>query len=319
MKRTEEAESLDEADEVEPPENYVPEKTEREVGQLVGTFKVGDYESAQIGSSTPTKVEVTDLKYCYPRATKDVKDQDATNDTNGDDGKSGIIAEDPLLKAAGISRQTYAATLSDQSEIFTYSIRYNMYNAPLEMDRNVMLVDTLDYRINYQDAYVTDDMGNKLSDFKISTKEITDSNGNPTTIVYATVPKLPGEQSETVNEGEYGGHKFKVYNLVVTAKIKDEYTFENNENVYKSMMTDNGGLGFLNQAQIVWNGSTADPQDKDAELRRSNAVYVVPPVKTDITKKVSQNPTVAGTDHLELPTRLDLSLIHISEPTRRLT
>ncbi|HEL1567887.1 TPA: isopeptide-forming domain-containing fimbrial protein [Streptococcus suis] len=305
LKRTEEAENLDEADEKEPPADYTPSKVEREVGQLVGKFKVGNFESAPIGSTQPTKVEVTDLKYCYPRATKDVKDQDINNDTNGDDGKSGIIAEDPLLKAAGISRQTYAATLSGQSELFTYSIRYNMYNAPLEMDRNVMLVDTLDYRINYQDAYVTDDMGNKLNDFKISTKEITDGNGNPTTIVYATVPKLPGEQSETVNEGEYGGHKFKVYNLVVTAKIKDEYTFENNENVYKSMMTDNGGLGFLNQAQIVWNGGTADPQDKDAELRRSNAVYVVPPVKTDITKKVSQSSTADGTDHLELPTRLD--------------
>ncbi|HEL1630612.1 TPA: isopeptide-forming domain-containing fimbrial protein, partial [Streptococcus suis] len=305
LKRTEESENLDEADEKEPPANYTPSKVEREVGQLVGKFKVGDFKSAPIGSTQPTKVEVTDLKYCYPRATKDVKDQDATNDTNGDDGKSGIIAEDPLLKAAGISRQTYAATLSDQSELFTYSIRYNMYNAPLEMDRNVMLVDTLDYRINYQDAYVTDDMGNKLNDFKISTKEITDGNGNPTTIVYATVPPSPGEKTATINEGEYGGHKFKVYNLVIKAKIKDEYTFEKNENVYKSMMTENGGLGFLNQAQIVWNGSTADPQDKDAELRRSNAVYVVPPVKTDITKKVSQSPTADGTDHLELLTRLD--------------
>ncbi|WP_161948202.1 hypothetical protein, partial [Streptococcus suis] len=101
--------------EKEPPADYTPSKVEREVGQLVGKFKVGDFESAPIGSTQPTKVEVTDLKYCYPRATKDVKDQDINNDTNGDDGKSGIIAEDPLLKAAGISRQTYAATLSDQS------------------------------------------------------------------------------------------------------------------------------------------------------------------------------------------------------------
>ncbi|MFX3882756.1 isopeptide-forming domain-containing fimbrial protein, partial [Streptococcus suis] len=305
LKRTEEAENLDEADEKEPPADYTPSKVEREVGQLVGKFKVGDFESAPIGSTQPTKVEVTDLKYCYPRATKDVKDQDINNDTNGDDGKSGIIAEDPLLKAAGISRQTYAATLSDQSELFTYSIRYNMYNAPLEMDRNVMLVDALDYRVAYQEAYVTDNAGKRLDDFKVSTKEITDDKGKITTIVYATVPPSPGEKTATINEGEYGGHKFKVYNLVIKAKIKDEYTFEKNENVYKSMMTENGGLGFLNQAQIVWNGNTDDPQDKNAKLRRSNAVYVVPPVKTDITKKVSQSQTADGADHLELPTRLD--------------
>ncbi|WP_161948911.1 hypothetical protein, partial [Streptococcus suis] len=93
-------------------------------------------------------------------------------DSNGDDGKSGIIAEDPLLKAAGISRQTYAATLSDQSELFTYSIRYNMYNAPLEMDRNVMLVDALDYRVAYQEAYVTDNAGKRLDDFKVSQKRL---------------------------------------------------------------------------------------------------------------------------------------------------
>ncbi|RLY00994.1 hypothetical protein EAF07_10375, partial [Streptococcus hillyeri] len=40
LKRTEEAENLDEADETEPPANYTPPKVEREVGQLVGTFKV---------------------------------------------------------------------------------------------------------------------------------------------------------------------------------------------------------------------------------------------------------------------------------------
>ncbi|WP_162012053.1 isopeptide-forming domain-containing fimbrial protein, partial [Streptococcus sp. S784/96/1] len=307
LKRVEEAENLSEADETEPPADYTPQKVQREVGQLVGKFKVGDYESAEIGSKDPVNVEVTDLKYCYPRVTKDVKDANISNDTNGDDGKTGNLAEDPLLKASepSISRPTYAATLSDQGEAFTYTVRYNMYNIPLEMDKNVMLVDKLDYRIDYQDAYVTDADGNKLNNFTIASQDVQDGSGNNTKLIYATVPQSKGVQTTTVNEGEYGGHKFKVYNLVIKAKIKDEYTFERNENVYKSMMTENGGLGFYNQAQIVWNGNTADPQDKTAQTRRSNAVYVVPPVKTDITKKVSQTIKDNGEEHLELPTRLD--------------
>ncbi|BDD41815.1 isopeptide-forming domain-containing fimbrial protein [Streptococcus ruminantium] len=307
LKRTEEAENLSEADEKEPPADYKPSKVNREVGQLVGKFKVGEFESAEIGSKDPVTVEVTDLKYCYPRVTKDVKDTDESNDTNGDDGKTGYIKEDPLLLAGdpSISRPTYAATLSDQGESFTYKVRYDLYNLPLEMKQNVMLVDRLDYRISHQDAYVTDTQGKRLDEFKIFAKEVKDEKENLTTLIYATVPESPGTNTDTMKEGRYGGHKFKSYNLVIKAKIKDEYTFEKNETVYKSMMTENGGLGFMNQARIVWNGTTAEPEDSTGKVRRSNAVYVVPPVKTDITKKVSQTIKDNGEEHLELPTRLD--------------
>ncbi|XCY70897.1 hypothetical protein ABG808_05235 [Streptococcus iniae] len=136
-------------------------------------------------------VEVTDLKYCYPRATKDVKDKDSSNDTNGDDGKSGNLAQDPLLASLGLNRPSYAASLSDQKEEFTYTIDYNMYNIPLEMKQNVMFTDQLNYHLQYVDAYVTDQAGNKLTNFTVSTQETKDAKGNATTTVVAQVPKLP--------------------------------------------------------------------------------------------------------------------------------
>ncbi|WP_131542218.1 isopeptide-forming domain-containing fimbrial protein [Streptococcus sp. X16XC17] len=308
LEYSEASQQADVANEIEVPANYVPQKKNYTIGKLVGTFQVRTYTTAEIGKSAASTISVEDLQYCYPRATKDVKDKDISNDTNGDDGKTGTIAEDPLLKSAdpSISRPTYAATLSDQGEAFTYKVRYNMYNGALAMNNNVMFVDALNYHVDYVDAHVEGESGKTLPDFKVSTKQSTDAAGKPITIVYATVPPLKGpNESDTVTEGNYGGHKFKVYNLVINAKIKDQYSFENNPDEYKKMMTDNGGLGFLSQAKIIWDGATADPEDTTAKLRRSNAVYVVPPVKTDISKKVTQDLNVAGTDHLELPTRLD--------------
>ncbi|MGV3094351.1 isopeptide-forming domain-containing fimbrial protein, partial [Streptococcus pluranimalium] len=312
LKRTEEAENLDEADEEEPPANYVPPKVTREVGQLVGTFQVGEYKSAQIGSKEPTKVEVTDLKYCYPRATKDVKDQDPSNDQNGDEGKGGFIAQDPLLVNATdpkktIKRSSYAATLTEEGERFTYSVDYNMYNVALEMERNVMFVDALDYRVKFIDAKVTDETGTVLPDFKVSTKATQDSQKRDNTTVIATVPPAKGEKSDTVDEGNYGGHKFKKYRLVITAEIKDQYKLAQNATEYYKMMQENEGRGFANQASIVWNGTTDDPTDPDAKVRRSNNVFVTPPLDTDVTKKVSQtlDATGAGSEHLNLPTADD--------------
>ncbi|MGV3110564.1 isopeptide-forming domain-containing fimbrial protein, partial [Streptococcus pluranimalium] len=312
LKRTEEAEKLDEADEEAPPANYVPPKVKREVGQLVGTFQVGEYKSAQIGSKEPTKVEVTDLKYCYPRATKDVKDQDPSNDQNGDEGKGGFIAQDPLLVNEAepkktIKRSSYAATLTEEGERFTYSVDYNMYNVALEMERNVMFVDALDYRVKFIDAKVTDETGTVLPEFKVSTKATQDSQKRDNTTVIATVPEKAGEKTATVDEGNYGSHKFKKYRLVITAEIKDQYKLAQNATEYYKMMQENEGRGFANQASIVWNGTTDDPTDPDAKVRRSNNVFVTPPLDTDVTKKVSQtlDATGAGSEHLNLPTADD--------------
>ncbi|WP_175282150.1 isopeptide-forming domain-containing fimbrial protein [Streptococcus parauberis] len=305
LKRTEESPNMSEADETPPSEGYKPATVEREVGQLVGKFSVGDYTSPQIGSTTPTKVQVTDLKYCYPRATKDVKDRDITNDKHGDDGKSGNLAQDPLLASSGIVRPSYAATLTDQSEKFTYSVNYNMYNVPLEMKQNVMFTDQLNYHLDYLGAYVTDDAGNKLTDFVTSTQATKDLKGNPTTTVVVTVPKLPGTNNDTVKEGEYGGHAFKNYKLVIDAKIKDQYSLQNNATEYYKMMQENNGLGFMNQAAIIWNGDTTSISDSTARIRRSNAVYVAPPLSTDVTKEVGENSNEVGTNHLELPVRSD--------------
>lgn len=303
LKRTEESPNISEADETPPPDGYKPATVEREVGQLVGTFSVGDYTSAQIGSTTPTKVQVTDLKYCYPRATKDVRDQDTSNDKHGDDGTSGNLAQDPLLASSGIVRPSYAATLTNQSEKFTYSVNYNMYNVPLEMKQNVMFTDQLNYHLDYLGSYVTDDAGNKLTDFVVSTQATKDLKGNPTTTVVVTVPKLPGTNNDTVKEGEYGGHAFKNYKLVIDAKIKDQYSLQNNATEYYKMMQENNGLGFMNQAAIIWNGDTTSILDKTASIRRSNAVYVAPPLSTDVSKEVGQNSNEVGTNHLELPVR----------------
>lgn len=104
------------------------------------------------------------------------------------------------------------------------------------MKQNVMFVDALDYRVKYIDAKVTDEKGTVLPDFKVSTKATVDSKGKSNTTVIATVPEKAGEKTATVNEGNYGGHKFKKYRLVITAEIKDEYKLEKNATEYYKMM-----------------------------------------------------------------------------------
>ncbi|WP_079254928.1 isopeptide-forming domain-containing fimbrial protein [Streptococcus suis] len=280
LSRTEDVENIAEEDEEEPSDDYAPQQVERQVGQLTGTFKVGDYESAEIGSKEPTTVTVTDLKYCYPNVSKDVKDKDATNDLG--------IVDDPIIA----KKKSYAANLTTDNETFTYKILYRMNNAPLEFDKNAMLVDRLDYRIAYKNAYVTDVDGNRIDKFTIKTKDVVDvATGQTQTVVYATIPEDPGVNTETIKEGQYGNHKFKRYYLVVEAQLKDEYSFDNNPDEYKKILQENDGLGLMNQATILWNGSE-DPVDPNAKTRRSNTVYVLPPVKTDIKKDVQ---SVEGT------------------------
>ncbi|MDG3132642.1 isopeptide-forming domain-containing fimbrial protein [Streptococcus suis] len=269
---------LSEDEETDPADDYRPGTKTETVGQLTGYFTVGDYRSALIGSAEPTTVQVTDLKYCYPSATKSITDADKSNDT-------GQLA-DPVVTG----KQSYAANLSTFSEGFTYQVLYRMNNAPLSFESNPMLIDKLDYRLEYVNAYVTDKDGQRLDNFKIRTTTGNDALGNPRTIVVADIPEAPGIQTQYVNEGKYGAHKFKQYILHVSVRIKDQYSNAKNPVVYRQILQENDGLGILNQANIVWNGTTNNPEDESAKTRRSNTVYVKPPVVTDIKKDVQSVP-----------------------------
>ncbi|MGV3328413.1 isopeptide-forming domain-containing fimbrial protein [Streptococcus suis] len=296
LKRVEDAPNVAEEDEVEPDDDYVPQKKTVEVGQLTGTFKVGDYETTTIGSKIPTSVEVTDLKYCYPNVAKTITDQDSSNDI-------GELKGYP----EGAIRPSYAANLTESSEDFKYAISYRMNNLPLSVAKNLMLVDALDYRLEYKNAYVTDATGVRTG-FEVKTKEVDDLfTGEKQTVVYAVIPPKAGDTSDpNINEGSYGGHKFARYVLHIDAKIKDAYLFENNPDAYKALIQDNDGYGVLNQAKIIWDGQDDDPMDENALNRRSNAVYVVPPVVTDIKKDV-QSVEGTGEGYIKEQTQLNLA------------
>ena len=296
LSRTEEAPETDEEDEVAPDDNYTPGTVERQVGELVGHFSVGDYQTAEIGSKGVKTVKVNELKYCYPNVKKSIKDQDPSNDRGS--------LEDPILT----KRTAYAANLNTVHENFEYTVEYRMNNIPLNMKKNAILVDPLNYRFDFLEAYVTDESGAKRPDFNIRTTKGTDpQTGKENTIVVADIPKAPGTNTETVKEGEYGAHKFKKYTLHVKVKFKDEYPFETNQSNYIKILQENDGLGPLNQAFIKWNGDSNSPTDETASVRRSNNVFVVPPVETNIEKKVrGENQNVTdGKEHYDLPLRED--------------
>ncbi|WP_156009258.1 isopeptide-forming domain-containing fimbrial protein [Streptococcus ruminantium] len=278
LSRTAAEDAVAEEDETDPSDDYQPATKTETVGQLVGQFKVGDKGSGVIGSKDPTTVQVTDLKYCYPSATKSITDKDQSNDTGQ--------LDDPVVKG----KKSYAANLTTFGEDFTYQVLYRMNNAPLSFEENPMLVDRLDYRLEYIDAHVTDKDGRRLDNFKIRTVTGKDALGNERTIVVADIPEAPGTQTQYVNEGRYGAHKFKQYTLNVKVRIKDQYSSSNNPVVYRQILQENDGLGILNQANIVWNGKTDNPEDEGAKTRRSNTVYVKPPVETDIKKDVQSVP-----------------------------
>ena len=296
LSRTEEAPETNEEDEVAPDDNYTPGTVERQVGELVGHFSVGDYQTAEIGSKGVKTVKVNELKYCYPNVKKSIKDQDPSNDRGS--------LEDPILT----KRTAYAANLNTVHENFEYTVEYRMNNIPLNMKKNAILVDPLNYRFDFLEAYVTDESGAKRPDFNIRTTKGTDpQTGKENTIVVADIPKAPGTNTETVKEGEYGAHKFKKYTLHVKVKFKDEYPFETNQSNYIKILQENDGLGPLNQAFIKWNGDSNSPTDETASVRRSNNVFVVPPVETNIEKKVrGENQNVTdGKEHYDLPLRED--------------
>ena len=293
--RTETAPPTTEDEEEEPGDDYTPSEVEREVGQLVGKFSVGEYSTTQIGSKETQKVKVNDLSYCYPSLSKTITDGDASND-------QGQI-DDPVIA----NKKAYAANLGTVHEPFEYTVTYRMNNAPLSFKKNPILVDRVNYRLLVQEAYVTDMNGNRLNDFTIRQVQEADFEGNMGTTVIADIPKKPGIKTESVNEGEWGGHKWARYQLHIKARFNDEYPFDVNQKEYIKILQENDGLGVLNQGQIMWNGESNTPDSEGTNVRRSNTVYVVPPTETTITKKVrgASQTVEQGAEHYDLPLRDD--------------
>ena len=289
--------NLSEDEEVAPADDYTPTTEDKKVGELVGRFHVGKYQTDLIGSKEERTVKVNSLKYCYPNVKKSITDKNAEND------KKDI--EDPILTG----KKSYGAVLDDVREEFDYTVDYRMNHIPLNFEKNAMLIDPIDYRLNVIDAYVTETGSTqKLTDFTIRKINETDSvTKKERTVVVADIPQKPGTKTDSVDEGNYGGHKFKKYTLHVKVKIKDEYPYEKSQKDYIKILQENDGYGLRNQASIKWNGETDNPNDDTAQVRRSNNVFVVPPVKTDIDKKVrGERETVdQGREHYYLPQRYD--------------
>ena len=289
--------NLSEDEEVPPADDYTPTTEDKKVGELVGRFHVGKYQTDLIGSKEERTVKVNSLKYCYPNVKKAIKDKNTTND------KADI--NDPVLEG----KKSYGAVLDDVREEFDYTVDYRMNHIPLNFEKNAMLIDPIDYRLDVIDAYVTETGSTqRLTDFTIRKVNETDSvTKKERTVVVADIPQKPGTKTDSVDEGNYGGHKFKKYTLHVKVKIKDEYPYEKSQKDYIKILQENDGYGLRNQASIKWNGETNNPSDDTAQVRRSNNVFVVPPVKTDIDKKVrGESETVdQGREHYYLPQRYD--------------
>lgn len=139
------------------------------------------------------------MKYCYPNVKKAIKDKNTTND------KADI--DDPVLEG----KKSYGAVLDDVREEFDYTVDYRMNHIPLNFEKNAMLIDPIDYRLDVIDAYVTETGSTqRLTDFTIRKVNETDSvTKKERTVVVADIPQKPGTKTDSVDEGNYGGHKFK--------------------------------------------------------------------------------------------------------------
>ena len=285
------AEQVDEDDEQDPPAGYQPAKEHVQVPELTGKFKVGDFETQTIGGHNET-VEVQKLEYCYPSATKKIEDQDLSNDT-------GTI-EDPLQLT---KKPAYAANLSDKAEEFTYTVNYNFNNVPYEFKKNVMLTDPLDYRLEVVRSSATGPDG----PLKTRVVKGQDSAGNERDIVVADVP------SDGTN---YNYLVLKQAELKITVKLKEEFRKDQASKNYLALLQDSNGFGLVNQGNIMWNGEDDSPNpdphaktaDKPSTIRRSNPVYVKPPLSTDIEKKVNEK------EHADLATEDELFEYKVSVP-----
>ena len=266
------APETNEEDETDPPANYVPEKEEITVPELTGKFKAGEFETRQIGGRNQT-VEVQKLEYCYPSATKTVADQDASNDI-------GVIP-DPLELT---KKPSYSAQLSSKGEEFTYTVNYNFNNVPYEFEKNVMLTDPIDYRLEVVSHSAT---GPEGQTWKTRVVEQADSDGNMRSVVVADVP------SEGKN---YNYLIMKKAQLRMTVRLKEKYRQNQASKEYLAILQNNNGYGLVNQGNIMWNGEDNTPnQDAHAKtdtkastIRRSNPIYVKPPLDTEVDKKVNE-------------------------------
>ena len=263
------AEQVDEDDEQDPPADYKPVKETVPVPELTGKFKVGDFATETIGGSKET-VEVQKLEYCYPSATKKIVDQDQSNDT-------GTI-EDPLQLT---KKPAYAANLSAKDETFTYTVDYNFNNVPYEFKQNVMLTDPLDYRLEVVGHHASGPQGQILT----RVVKQNDDLGNEREVVVADVPSVNGYEYLVLQKAK----------MTITVRLKEQYRNNQASKEFMALLQDNDGFGLLNQGNIMWNGEDNNPDpskhaktaDKPSTIRRSNPVYVKPPVVTEITKKVN--------------------------------
>ena len=263
------AEQVDEDDEQDPPADYKPVKETVPVPELTGKFKVGDFATETIGGSKET-VEVQKLEYCYPSATKKIADQDQSNDT-------GTI-EDPLQLT---KKPSYAANLSAKDETFTYTVDYNFNNAPYEFKKNVMLTDPLDYRLEVVGHHASGPEGTILT--RVVKQK--DDLGNDREVVVADVPSVNGYEYLVLQKAK----------MTITVRLKEQYRNNQASKEFMALLQDNDGFGLLNQGNIMWNGEDNNPDpsnhaktaDKPSTIRRSNPVYVKPPVETEVTKKVN--------------------------------
>ena len=286
------AEQLDEDDEQDPPADYKPAKEKVPVPELTGTFKVGDFETQKIGGHDET-VEVQKLEYCYPSATKKIVDADASNDT-------GTI-EDPLQLS---KKPSYAANLSAKDETFTYTVDYNFNNVPYEFKKNVMLTDPLDYRLEVVESSATGPNGEKWATRVVSQN---DSEGNSQSVVVADVPAKGSNYNYLV---------LKKAQMTIKVRLKEQYRNNQASKDYIDILQLNSGYGLLNQGNIMWNGEDDTPEpskhekttDKPSTIRRSNSVYVKPPVDTEIEKKVNDK------EHEDLDTEDQVFKYKVSVP-----
>ena len=265
------AEQVNEDDEQDPPADYKPVKETVPVPELTGKFKVGDFATETIGGRNET-VEVQKLEYCYPSVTKKITDADKSNDLGEIDDPLGLT-----------KKKAYSAQLSDKVEEFTYTLDYNFNNVAYEFEKNVMLTDPLDYRLEVVESSATGPNGEKWATRVVSQD---DSEGNSQSVVVADVP---------AKESNYNYLVLKKAQMTIKVRLKEQYRNNQASKEFMALLQESNGFGLLNQGNIMWNGDDNQPnQDahaktdtKPSTIRRSNPVYVKPPVVTEITKKVN--------------------------------
>ena len=265
------AEQVDEDDEQDPPADYKPVKETVPVPELTGVFKTGEFSTQKIGGRNE-KVEVQKLEYCYPSVTKRITDADKSNDLGEIDDPLGLT-----------KKKAYSAQLSDKAEEFTYTLDYNFNNVAYEFEKNVMLTDPLDYRLEVVESSATGPNGEKWTTRVVSQD---DSEGNPQSVVVADVPAKGSNYNYLV---------LKKAQMTIKVRLKEQYRNNQSSKEFMALLQESNGFGLLNQGNIMWNGDDNQPnQDahaktdtKPSTIRRSNPVYVKPPVVTEITKKVN--------------------------------